>query len=146
MFEIDGRQPRGESGAAALGARLRELALPFSAEPREWSGFFEGHEIRVVTRGILRARLHIDGECRDKRSPLLCTNRKVPLLSARLQSIRPGVTIVEVYVSALRARRIEVRVARKQIPVHCRCSDDMAMSATCSGTRGPGRVRLVGVL
>jgi hypothetical protein len=117
MFGIDERQPQGESGAAALGARLRELALPFSAEPREWSGFFEGHEIRVVTRGILRARLHIDGECRDKRSPLLCTNRKVPLLSTRLHLIRPGVTIVEVYAGALLARRIEVRVAGEQVPM-----------------------------
>lgn len=88
---------------------------PAHARVRAWRGSFEGHEIQVLTRGLFRARLYIDGECRDRRSPLFCTDRTVPLLSARLPSSRLGVTIVYVYSRAWCARRIEVRVGGKPI-------------------------------
>lgn len=114
-IDVSGRQSDGGSGMDWLARWAHAAWVPLVPGSRQWVGVFEGHEVRVVTRGILRACLYLDGECRDQRWAILPARRKVPVLSARLPSRQPGVSIVEVYSRALFARRIEVRVAGKRI-------------------------------
>ena len=118
MLGIDAQQPEGESDAALLGGRIRALSLPLALRPKEWLGLFEGHEIRVATRGLLPARLYIDGELRDKRSPVVCVDRSVPLLSGGLPAARSEVTIGYVYRRGLWPMQPEVRVRGTMVPMN----------------------------
>jgi hypothetical protein len=115
MFGLPERQANGMWDATAISGWIRGLGLPIGSGSREWSGHFEGHEVRVVTRGLLRARLYVDRECLDRRSPLLARRGKVPLLSARISSAHQGVTMVEVFSRAMWARRIQVMVRGKSV-------------------------------
>lgn len=115
MFELSERGALRIWNATAISGWIRGFGLSLGSGSREWSGDFEGHEIRVVTRGLLRAGLYVDGECLDRRSPVLARRGKVPLLSGRVRSARHGVTIVEVFSRAIWARRIHVHVRGKSI-------------------------------
>jgi hypothetical protein len=77
---------------------------------------FRDHELHVVTRGPLRARLYVDGTCVDERSPLVSTRRAIPLLSTRLDSPDDDVWIAEVYVKGRLARDVKIYVNGKPIP------------------------------
>ena len=115
MFGMSDRGALGIWNATAISGWIRGFGLSLGSGSREWSGHFEGHEIRVVTRGLLRAGLYVNGECLDRRSPLLARRGKVPLLSGRVNAVQHGVTIVEVFSRAIWARRIHVHVRGKSI-------------------------------
>ena len=115
MFELPERPVQGMWDATAISGWIRGIGLPMGSGSRVWSGHFEGHEVRVVTCGLFRAWLFIDGECLDRRSPLLARRGKVPLLSARVSSAHHGVTMVEVFSRAIWARKINVHVRGKSI-------------------------------
>ena len=117
MLGSGDQKPGGDVGAASLGGWTRSWNWPPVLRSTEWVGGFEGHEFRVVTRGILRARLYIDSELRDARCPLLCRDCKVPLLSGRIPTSRPEVTIVHVYRRGLLPMRVDVRVAGTSVPM-----------------------------
>jgi len=118
MLGIGEKRANSESGVASLAGWIRELSWPPALRATEWLGVFQGHEIRVATRGLFRARLCIDGRLRDKRSPLLCLDRRVPLLSGRVLTAGPEVNIVYVFRRGLCPMQIEVRVAGKSIPMN----------------------------
>ncbi len=118
MLEVGDQTTDGETGVASLAGWARALNGPAVLRSRDWLGVFQGHEIRVVTRGLLRARLYLDGELRDKRSPLLCLDRRVPLLTGRLTTVGFEVTIVYVYPRGLWPTHIGVRIAGKPVPMN----------------------------
>ena len=118
MSRSGDQSPGGNDGAASLGGRIRSWNGPGVFRPTEWIGVFEGNEIRVVTRGVLRARLHVNGEFRDARCPLLCLDCKVPMLSGRIPASRSEVTIVHVYRRGLFPLRLDVRVAGSSVPMN----------------------------
>ena len=82
----------------------------------QWVAAFGDQELRVVSCGLLPVRLLVDGTCVDKRSPLLPTNRTIPLLSTRLKSPKNVVVIAEVYVMGTIVRDVEIRINGKLIP------------------------------
>jgi hypothetical protein len=115
MLGLSGRQMDGMSATASIGGWIRGLAVPHCFGSEVWVGNTEGHEIRVVIRGLRRAQLYVDGNCVDQRSPLLPTKGTVPLLSSSIPSPRHGATIVEVFSKARLAARLEVRVSGKPL-------------------------------
>ena len=118
MLGFFGRQFDGLSGTASLGGWIRWLVVPRGFGFKEWIGRSEGHEIRVMTHGLRRARLLVDGQCVDRRSPLLPTKSKVPMLSSSMTSASHGVDVVEVFSRGLLAAQIEVRVAGRPVPMN----------------------------
>lgn len=102
----------------SLDAWIRVSSWAPVPRSRAWLGVFQGHEILVVTRGLSRARLYLDGEFRDERSPLQRLIGRVLLLSSRLTTEGSEITIVDVYLRSLWPTRIEVRVAGKPTPMN----------------------------
>jgi len=117
MLGIGDQQTAGDAGLASLGGWIRALNWPPALRSGQWLGVFQGHEVRVVTRGLLRAGLYLDGELCDQRSPLVCLDRRVPLLSSRLTTAASEVTIVYVYSRGLWPMHIEARLAGQPIPM-----------------------------
>jgi len=99
------RQPR--SG-------LAELVGPWLPTRRVWVATFDGHDIRVEARGFLRAKLFVDGQCRDRRTPLVANDRTLPLLSAHIPD-RKAVIVVEVYFNVPFATRVGLRIGGKRV-------------------------------
>jgi len=76
-----------------------------------------GHDFLVVIRGPRPARFLVDGRQVDSRSPLLALERGIPLLSCRLGTAHPGVSVAEVYLSGPRASRVTLRVDGVTLPM-----------------------------
>jgi hypothetical protein len=113
MFEFKLHRS-GPPNAALLGGWLREWRVSRLGQ-REWLGVFEGHQIRVRTQGPLPAHLYIDGECLDRRSPLVSSNPGLPLLSAPLPSSGHGARIVQVFPRGWCAGSFEVQICGETI-------------------------------
>jgi hypothetical protein len=82
-----------------------------------WTAVHDGHDFRVVVRGLRRVLFIVDGRRVDARSPLFALSRGVPLLSSRVSDDRHGTRIAEAYVGGPLARRVRLRVGGVAVPM-----------------------------